>query len=100
LQTLFLWQHLVGVIFFAVLLRSGPPAGAADVVGGAISAGTLGMAPGLLMLLVADGSTRRVRWGWPPWDPEPWRGAAWQMGKAVVVLAALGAGGWLITAGL
>ena len=99
LQTLFLWQVLVGAAFFAVAVgTASPPAGLTDAVGGLIAAGTLGAAPALFLTLAADASHRRVTWGWPPWRPEPWLGAAWQAAKVVAVLLIAAVAGRLLAA--
>jgi len=98
LQTIFFWQVLVGAAFFAVVLPTGPPTGVADLIGGMVAAGTLGAAPALGLLLIADASDRRVTWGWPPWEHEPWRGAIWQTGKVFLHVLPLIAAGWLLAA--
>ena len=98
-QTILLCQVAVGAVSFAVLLRDGsPPAGPGEAVGGLIGAGTLGTAPALLLLLLADASHRRVTWGWPPWRPEPWLGAAWQAAKVAAFLLIAAVGGRLLAA--
>ncbi len=96
LQTIYLWQLVVGVAFFAVVLPDAPSVVLGELFGGMIAAGTWGAGSGLVLLFLADGSHRRVTWGWPPWRPEPWRGAIWQAGKALLVLGWLAAAGWIL----
>ncbi|MFH5804901.1 hypothetical protein [Alienimonas sp. DA493] len=101
MQTIFVWQTLAGACF--LLFFADDFSGFGDPLAwvlGPIVPGTLGAAPAICLLLLADASDRRVTWGWPVWEAEPWRGAVWQTGKVFAVLLPLAAAGWGLAAAL